>query len=475
MLHRLEEAAGSFRQALALQPDLAEACSNLGETLRQLNQYDEAVQWCRRAIALRPGFAKAHVHLGAALLSLGALDEAVAALHEALRVAPNLVEARTNLAHALWRLGRLEEAAGRCEEALAIKPDFAEAHNLLGVVRGKQHRLAESLAHFDRALQLDPNSPKAHLHRGLVLLLQGNLPEGFREYESRTQAPELGVRPVPTPVWDGTSFTGRTLLLHFEQGLGDTIQFLRFAPLVKQRGGTVLFTAPRPFLPLVEGCPGIDGLVPAGTVPSGIDLHTSLLSLPHLLGTTLDTIPARVPYLFPPEKDVRRWRDQLSGVTGFKVGLVWQGNPRQAEDRLRSIPLPLFEPLARVPGVRLISLQVGTGSEQVAAAAGRFDILDLRSRLDQTPGALLDAAALLRNLDLLISCDTALVHLAGALGVPVWMAVPYSPDWRWLLDREDSPWYPTLRLFRAPRPAEWVPVLQRMTEALRAKGPALKP
>jgi tetratricopeptide (TPR) repeat protein len=467
MLRRPAEAVACFQHAVDLQSDLVEASSNLGEVLRQLGRHDEAVAWCRYAVSLRPNFAQAHQHLGAALIGQGALDEAVAALREALRLKPDLLEAHSNLADAFRRLGRLDEAADCCRAALAARPSFADGHNTLGLVLAAQGRPGEALPHFDRALQLRPDVPEYHLHRGLALLVQGNFPEGLREYEWRRQCLGLGLRPLAGPAWDGAPFAGRTLLLHAEQGIGDTVQFIRLAPLVKQRGGTVLFLGPAAFLPLLDGCRGIDGRI--STVPPGIDLHASLLSLPHLLGITLETIPAEVPYLFPAEQRVEHWRTRLADLHGRKVGLVWQGNPQHAEDRLRSIALEQFEPLARIPGVQLVSMQVGAGSEQVREC--RFDIVDLGSQLDPTPGAVHDAAAVLRNLDLLISCDTGLAHLAGALGVPVWLAVPFAPDWRWLREREDSPWYPTMRLFRAPAPAMWGPVVARMAKALHSLKP----
>jgi tetratricopeptide (TPR) repeat protein len=465
MLRRPAEAADCFRQALALAPNLVEAYSNLGDTLRQLGRFDDAVACCRHAVALAPGFARAQHHLGTALASRGELDEALAALCTALRIDPNLPEARADLADVLRRLGRLDEAMTCCLEVLALKPDLGHGHNMLGLVLTAQARPAEAMPHFDRALELQPDVPEFHLHRGLALLVQGNFPEGLREYEWRRRCTNLGLRQLPEPAWDGSSFVGRTLLLHAEQGLGDTVQCLRLAPRVKERGGTVLFRGPPPFLPLLERCPGIDGVVTGDPVRPGIDLHASLLSLPYLLGLTLDTIPAEVPYLFPARERIADWRGRLAELPGLKVGLVWQGNPRHSEDRLRSIPLAEFEPLAHVPGVALLSLQVGPGSEQMAGC--RFPIQDFASQLDPTPGAVLDAAAVLCNLDLLISCDTGLAHLSGALGVSVWLAVPFAPDWRWLLGRDDSPWYPTMRLLRAPAPAVWGPVIRRMADALR--------
>jgi hypothetical protein len=252
-----------------------------------------------------------------------------------------------------------------------------------------------------------------------------------------------------------------------EQGLGDTLQFIRYAPRVKQRGGIVLVEPPAPLARLVAGCPGIDRLVAPGSVlADSFDVHAPLMSLPGLLGTTLATVPARVPYLVADAALTGSWREQLRPLRGFKIGIAWQGNPQHPRDRFRSIPLSQFAPLAGIEGVRLLSLQKGPGSEQLAAVAHHFVVTDLGSQLDD----MMDTAAVMRNLDLVITADTAIAHLAGALGVPVWVALPVAPDWRWLLERQDSPWYPTMRLFRQARWGDWEDVFQRLAAALRTIG-----
>jgi hypothetical protein len=266
-------------------------------------------------------------------------------------------------------------------------------------------------------------------------------------------------------LWDGRPLEGKTLLLHAEQGLGDTIQFLRYAALARQRGARVVVGCPKPLLPIVRTCRFIDQLVDEITPAMDFDVHCPLMSVPGLLKTTLENIPADVPYLFAAPDLVKQWRESLGGLEGFKIGIVWRGGPAHPNDRARSIPLSCFEPLAALPGVRLFSLQKGTGAEQLQDMAGRFPITEVGSRLED----FMDTAAVLANLDLLITCDTAIAHLAGALGVPVWVGLPLVPDWRWLLDRGDSPWYPTMRLFRQKEPGDWAGVFEQISSALLAE------
>ena len=289
------------------------------------------------------------------------------------------------------------------------------------------------------------------------------------DYEWRRKVKGVGIKKMPQPEWQGESLDGRTILLHAEQGLGDTLHFIRYAPLVKKLGARVLLAASAPLVPLLRRTPGIDEIVVEDTLVAGVDYHISLLSLPLRMGTTRETLPGDIPYIFPVEDRIAFWRDRLKSLTGLRVGLVWQGSFYHPEDRFRSIPLSRFEALSKVPGVTLIGLQVGTGREQIRLAQDKLDILDLGGELDQTSGALMDAAAVLKNLDLLISCDTAIAHLAGAMEVPVWVAVPFAPDWRWFLESETTAWYPSMRLFRAPAPAEWAQPIERLATALRER------
>ena len=272
--------------------------------------------------------------------------------------------------------------------------------------------------------------------------------------------------PHPQPLWDGKPLDGRTVLLHPEQGMGDTLQFIRYAPLVKKRGGRVIVECQRPLVLLLESCPGIDRLIAQGDPLPAFDVHAPLMSLPAILQTNLDTIPAAIPYISAPAALVRKWRDTLAPFDGFRIGIAWKGSPKYGRDRYRSFPLELFDQIAQIGGVRLISLQKGPGSEQVRDLAGRFPVVDFSGELDQGPAAFLDTAAVMTSLDLVITPDTALAHLAGALGVPVWIPLAFAADFRWMLGREDTPWYPTARLFRQTKFGQWADVFDQMALVL---------
>ena len=397
------------------------------------------------------------------MLPAGARSEA--GLRRALALKPDYAEAHNNLGGALSAQGNLDEAVACYRRALALKPDYAEAHNNLGGALSDLAKFDEALACYRRALRLKPDYAEAHWNQALLTLLTGDFERGWAEYEWRWKTKQLHFerRTFSQPRWDGQPLAGRTILLHAEQGLGDTIQFVRYVSLVKVRGGRVVVECQPPLLPLLADCPGIDQVVARGNPLPAFDVQAPLLSLPGILGTTLDSIPDRVPYLRADPELAQAWRKRLEALDGFKVGIVWQGNPPFKGDRQRSIPLRQYEALARVEGVQLVSLQKGAGADQLGKLAASFPVLDLGEQLETFS----DTAAVLKNLDLLISSCTSVPHLAGALGVPVWLALPFVPDWRWLLEREDSPWYPHHRLFRQSRPGDWSEVFERIAGALR--------
>jgi tetratricopeptide (TPR) repeat protein len=463
---KLEEAGASLRQALHLKPSLAGAHNNLGNILKEQGKLPEAQACYQQALHLKPDLAEAHNNLGNLLQRQGQFAEAAACLQQALRHQPDYAEAHNNLGNAFKDQGKFAEAVASLQQALCLKPDFSEAHCNLGNVLKEQGKLEEALASFQQALRLQPNYAEAHVNRALVWLLEGDFEQGWPEYEWRGQRPEAWLPRFSQPRWDGSPLQGQVILLWAEQGLGDTLQFIRYAPLVQARGGCVLVACQPALVPLVSRCPGIDRLLPQGSPLPPFDVWAPLLSLPGLLRTTLATIPVTVPYLFPDPQRVQYWQQQLHHLEGFKIGITWQGNPRFSSDRTRSLPLAQLEPLARVEGVRLISLQKGPGSEQVRALADRFAVLELGSQLDEGTGAFEDTAAVLPQLDLVIAPDTALAHLASGLGVPVWLALPLSADWRWLRQREDSPWYPSMRLFRQQEWGNWDEVFTRIAAAL---------
>src|SRR5271166_368583 len=463
---KLDEAVACYQQALHLKPNYPEAHHNLGLILAKQNKLDEAMASYQQALRLKPNYPEAHSNLGNVLQEQGRLDEAVASCQQALRLKPDSAEAHHNLGIVLAKQDKLDEAVASFQQTLRLKPDYPDAHHNLGIVLARQGRLDEAVACYQQALHLKPDYPEAHWNRSLAWLLMGRFEQGWPGYEWRWKCKEFGsLPPFHPPLWDGSPLDGRTILVHAEQGLGDTLQFIRYAPLVHQRGGRVILVCQPPLIGLLTRSPGVERLVAQGEALPEYDVHVPLMSLPGLLGTTLESVPADVPYLDAEPQLVEAWRHRLGSYPGFKVGIVWQGNPNFRLDRLRSTLLTQFAPLARVPVVHLFSLQKGPGAEQLAAVTDRFPVTDLGRRLDD----FMDTAAVLKNLDLVISVDTAIAHLAGALGIPVWVALPFVPDWRWLMDREDSPWYPSMRLFRQTRPGQWEDVFHHIAEALQRR------
>jgi Flp pilus assembly protein TadD len=461
---QFEEAAARCAEATRLDPGRAEAHHGLGYALMRLGRTEEAQAALRTALELKPDLAEAHGTLGAVLLRRGDLHGALARLEEALRLQPGLADADIHRAHALWQLGQFEQAAACAAEVVRRQPGCAEGHSALGLVYLKAGRLTEAVAAFDRALAVKPDFAQAHVNRALAWLTQGDYERGFAEYEWRWRCRDFAAGPPPGWRWDGAPLAGRTVLLQAEQGVGDTLHFVRFAPLLKRQGATVILACTPALMPLLRRCRGIDQVVEQGAPGVTFDVEAPLLSLPGKMGTTLGTVPADVPYLFGDPVLEEAWRRELGRVPGFKIGIAWQGNPDHAEDRLRSVPLACFAPLAR-PGVRLISLQRGAGTEQVGALAGQFPVEELPPCPPGLSPALRDAAVI-KGLDLVISVDSAVAHLAGGLGMPGWIALGFAADWRWLLGREDSPWYPTGRLFRQARFGDWDEVFARMARAL---------
>jgi tetratricopeptide (TPR) repeat protein len=471
----LGEAAACYRQALQLKPDFAEAHFNLGTVLRRLDRPGEAIPCLRQAVQLKPDFAAAHLSLGNALRDDGLLSEAAASYQEALRLKPDYAEAYNNLSVLRKEQGNLDEAVACCQSALRLKPELAEAHSNLGIALHEKGCFDQAMACYRRALELQPDYADAHWNRALIRLLTGDWKQGWPEYQWRWQTKQFPPRGFSQPLWDGRRLGGKTILLHAEQGLGDTLQFIRYAPLVKQPEATVVVECQQPLQKLLAGCPGIDRLVGRGDSLPAFDVHAPLLSLPEIFQTSLENVPADIPYLSAAAPLVQRWRERVSKLAGLKIGICWQGSPVHRSDRYRSIPLARFAGLAQVPGVCLISLQKGAGAEQLAEVRDRFAGVDFGGELDEASGPFMDTAAIITNLDLVVTCDTAVAHLAGALGVAVWVALPFVPDWRWLLARADSPWYPTLRLFRQARPGDWEDVFRRIADALQALPPTPGP
>ncbi len=450
------------RRILEWDPAVGEAWFVLGVASQLLGKVADSVTYYRNSVKLAPGNAEAWNNLGASLSNLRRPEEAEPCLRRALELEPGYPQAHNNLGNALQAQGRFDEALESYHRALQFKPDYSEVYDHVGLVLQCQGRLNEAVVWFTQALERAPEAGAIHMNFALNCLQRGDFARGWTEYEWRFRCREHPVLDQGIPAWDGSALDGRRVLLWAEQGLGDTIQFIRYAPEVAERGAQVIVSCPRPLERLLATCPGVSEVVPEGTIRTDFACQAPLMSLPRIFGTAVDTIPSHVPYLAADPELTAQWRDELVGRDGFKVGIAWQGNPDHKKDRHRSFPLARFEPLAGLPGVRLFSLQKGPGIKQLEELSGRFLVTDLGSRL----GDFSDTAALVQNLDLVITPDTSLAHLAGALGVPVWVPIPFASDWRWLLERDDTPWYPTMRLYRQRRWGDWDEVFTRMTREL---------
>ena len=500
-LHRLVEAERAFRRAVAIRPAYAEAWGNLGNVLRSLGRTADAASAYEQAVAHNPltprmplgqalrdlgrpteavaafeadvGRApddpEALNNLGVGLLGLGRATEALACFERALAVRPDHPRVLANLGNALRGLGRLAESETALRRVVALRPTEVSDYDNLSITLQAQGRTHEALAVLDLAAALKPAHAETRSYRGMLLLSLGRLAEGWDDYEARFSIWQAGTdyaRYAALPHWQGEPLQGRTILLLPEQGFGDTIQFARYAPLVKARGARVLLGAWKPLLPLMRSLPGVDAVVAAGQKAPPYDFHCPLLSLPRAFGTTLDTIPNQTPYLHPEPAAVARWATRLeTGAPALRVGLVWAGSPRHLDDNRRSLPFAALAPLWAIPGVRWFSLQVGDRAADLGtdAALPASGIEDLAPELTDFA----ESAAALASLDLVITVDTAVAHLAGALGRPTWVLLARVPDWRWLRTGEKSPWYPTMRLFRQDDRRTWMPVCQAIADALR--------
>ena len=422
----------------------------------------EAETHYRRSLALEPGQAKAHNNLGCVLQMQGRLAEAIGAFRRALALDPQLAQANQNLSAITRDPESARNAAAAYRRALEANPHDAEAHCNLGNVYRELGMHREAIASFADAIRLSPQYAEAHYSRAEALLLCGELAEGWREYEWRGQVKGLGTpaRAFAQPLWNGEPLAGKTLLLHAEQGLGDTIQFVRYARLAAERCATVLLECQPQLAGLLRGVPGVAQVIARGEPLPQFDAHLPLLSLPRVFGTTVETVPRDGPYLRADPEKRERWRREL-GEGPLHVGLAWAGRPQQWDDRKRSISLSTLAPLATLDGVSFHSLQWGEAAAQAVPQEMRLERYGDRIR------DFSDMAALVAVVDLVVTVDTSVAHLAGALGAQTWVLLARAPDWRWLLEREDSPWYPTMRLFRQRSDGDWLDVATRVARALR--------
>ena len=425
---------------------------------------------CEQVLAAKPDYGAALHLLGLVTYQQGDKPGGIALLERAVESVPRDLQLRINLGRMLQTSGRAEDAVATLETALALDPGSDEARQLLVAscrILGRQEhgqgRLAASMRAMKRAIALAPDDPRAHFQYAESLLLAGNLVRGFEEYEWRWKIDDFPNKPpeLGRPLWDGGAIEGGTILIHPEQGLGDSIQFCRYVPLLAERGARVILPAGPALSGLLERLEGASQVIGLKDRLPAFDCHAPILSLPRLLGTTLETIPDRVPYLSPDPQTEARWAERLKGLSGLRVGFAWAGSPKHPADQRRSLDPALLRPLLELPGTSWVSLQTPKRHDDLAAFEG-LELLDLADELS----SFAETAAVVANLDLVISVDTALGHLAGAIGHPTWLLLAQPPDWRWLLGITDSPWYPGTRLFRQPRPGDWPSAIEAVAEAL---------
>lgn len=459
--NRFDAAVDCYRRSLRVRSQSAEAYSNLGSALMKRGQLEEARDSYHRALEIRPNESIILTNLGTVLHKLGQSDQAIATYRQALAVTPDLPDTLLNLGHAAHESNRLEDAEKSYQRALEIAPNYPEAMTGLGIVAHKKGEFNTALDWYQHALSHRPDMALAHYNEGLTRLLLGDLPTGWEKYERRWQTDGFKAHGFAQPLWSTATPVRQTVLLHCEQGFGDSIQFIRYAPLVKSLGYTVAVLSPPPLERLLRTVKGIDHLASHSDRLPPWDCQAPMLSLPHLLGTTLSTIPSPSPYLFAEEALTIPFKESLDGQPGLKVGVAWRGNPTHVNDRNRSIDARVFARLCRVAGCRFINLQKDIRPDELA-------IFSNVAFLDWTPQIkdFADTAALISQLDLVISVDTAVAHLAGAMGCRGWILLPQIPDWRWLWQRSDSPWYPSLQLFRQHENEGWEAVITRVADQL---------
>jgi tetratricopeptide (TPR) repeat protein len=472
-LRRFEQALASYDRALTLRPDYTVAYHNRGNALYELRRFEQALASYDRALTQRPDYAEAHCGRGNALHALERFEQALASYDRALKVRSNYAEAFSNRGLTLHELRRFEEALASYDRALTLRPAYAEALCNRGVTLQELKRFEEALASYDRAIKVRPNDGQAHYNEAICRMLIGDFARGWEKYEWRWETEQLAKakRNFSQPLWIGSGeIAGKTILIHAEQGLGDTIQFCRYVPLVARQASRVILEIQRPLRELMSTLASAAQIVPRGDPLPDFDIHCPLLSLPLALKTGLDTIPSETPYLSALESKINVWRDRLGRRERTRIGIVWAGNPRKELsaghrilDRQRSIEFNRLAPVFQVPNCDFYSLQKGDDAVlQLRDSPLCHRVIDWTRNLHDFS----DTAALIENLDLVITVDTSVAHLAGALGKSFWLINRYNTCWRWLLDREDSPWYPTGRLFRQDHTRDWDSVIARVQAAL---------
>jgi Tfp pilus assembly protein PilF len=464
---RIAEAIADYRRLLEIDSDVVEAQNNLGNALAATGKWAEAIACYRRALQIAPAFSQAQMNLAHALHNLalnyygqGKLDEAIAHFTQAIDAKPNFPEAHNNLGNALLEKRDTEIALSHFRQALELRPDLAQAHVNIGNALRDSGNMAGAIDSYRSAVAARPEDAHAHYALGIALLSLGQFPEGWKEFEWRLRMPHLGLRrSFSAPQWKGEDVRGKRILLHAEGGHGDALQFVRYVDRVQRLGAEVSLECQSALVSLFAQSQEIGKCFARGESLPPFDFHSSLVSLPMIFGADSDSIASNVPYLKTSEAKIELWRKKIGNQNKFKVGIAWAGSRLVKDNRSRD--LAVFEPLLKIAGADFYSLQFGDEAGQ-ADSMNVYKVLNANSDFA-------DSAAMVSNLDLVISVDTSTAHLAGALGKPVWVLLPRIPDWRWLLEGSHSPWYPTMTLFRQKRAGDWDTPISEMVESLRAK------
>ena len=462
---KLDEAMASFNKALAIKPDYAEAYNNMGTVLKDQGKLEKAIASYTKALSLKPDYAKAYNNMGVTLQEQGKLDEAIEAYKMALAIKSEYAEAYNNMGTVLKDQGKLDEAIEAYKMALAIEPDYAEAYNNMGSIFQEQGKLEKAITSYNKALSLKPDYAEAYYNMGNAYNLKGEIQKGLELFEYRFKKQKVPSRaPREKLHWNGSEpIKGKEFLVYEEQGLGDIIQFCRYLPTLVKQGAKVTFKVTQKLHAILQTMDSGVTLSTTDADEGQIDFEAPLMSLPHLFKTHLKTIPSMNPYLYANHGRTKTWGERLH-TDRFKIGICWQGSKSKI-DIGRSFPLSLFEGISKAPNVELISLHKGEGEHQIKDIS--FDLTTLGADFDADQDAFLDTAAVMMNCDLIITSDTAIAHLAGALGCQTWVALKHVPDWRWMLDRSDSPWYPTMTLYRQKNPGDWACVFEAINRNLR--------
>lgn len=461
---RAERAVQLLIKAAKLDARRPEILCDLGNAFKELGRHKDAIKAHRMVLTMLPNSPEAHSNLGAAYNAAGKAGKAVICFESALKMRPKDVELKFNLGNGLVASERYEEAEEVLRQVIYEKPEHIHAQINLCIALKEQGRYDAAVRRYQKAIIAVPDSAEAHWNHALTLLATGNYPDGWDEYEWRSLLPGFAMEKMDRPQWQGEALNGRTLLVHAEQGMGDTLQFARYLTLMQELDGDVIFACPDRLIKLVQSAARNIKIVSLSKCPAH-DVQSPLLSLPRLFHEGLPFSPSESGYISPDETRVAEWREKLGPTTGRRIGITWQGSTGYQHDGRRSIPLLNFESLAKRENLQLISLQQGNGTEQIAEMPWRDRIVDMTAEMD-TDHAFVDTLAVMASLDLVVTSDTAIAHLAGAAGIPVCVALCHLPDWRWGLMGESSPWYDSMHLVRQEHAGDWAGVFQRISVAI---------